>query len=58
MEILIEGKESLWQGRPVSIGHSRSYFKVVIPGRHLANELRRVRILGHLEKDSLKGELL
>ena len=58
MEILIEGKESKWEGRTVSTGHSRSYFKVVIPGRHPANELRRVRIVGLLNGESLKGELV
>jgi threonylcarbamoyladenosine tRNA methylthiotransferase MtaB len=58
MEILVEGKEARWQGRAVSTGHSRSYFKVVIPGRHPANELKRARILGRIAEDSLKGELV
>jgi threonylcarbamoyladenosine tRNA methylthiotransferase MtaB len=58
MEILVEGKEAKWEGRTVSTGHSRSYFKVVIPGRHPANELKRVRILGRLQGESLKGEIL
>ncbi|MGZ3735359.1 MAG: tRNA (N(6)-L-threonylcarbamoyladenosine(37)-C(2))-methylthiotransferase MtaB, partial [Bdellovibrionota bacterium] len=58
MEILVEGKEAKWEGRTVSMGHSRSYFKVVIPGRHTANELRRVRIVGRLGDENLKGELV
>ncbi len=58
MEILTENKEARWEGRSVSTGHSRSFFKVVIPGKHPANELRRVRILGRLGSDSLKGELV
>jgi threonylcarbamoyladenosine tRNA methylthiotransferase MtaB len=58
MEVLIEGKEATRLGRAVSIGHSRSYFKVVVPGRHPANELRRVRIVGVLGLDELKGELV
>ena len=58
MEILVEGREAKWEGRNVSFGHSRSYFKVVIPGSHPANELKRVRILGRIAGDSLKGELV
>ena len=42
MEILVEGKESVWAGRNVSTGYSRSYFKVMIPGKHPANELKRI----------------
>jgi tRNA A37 methylthiotransferase MiaB len=57
-EILVEGKEAKWEGRTVSQGHSRSYFKIVIPGRHPANELRRVRIVGRLGAECLKGELV
>lgn len=58
MEILVEAKEGKWEGRTVSTGHSRSFFKVVIPGRHPANELRRVRIVGRLHGEILKGELV
>lgn len=58
MEILVEGKEARRSGRNVSLGHSRSYFKVVIPGRHEANELRRVKIVGTLGLEELKGELI
>ncbi len=58
MEILVEGKELMREGRRLSMGHSRSYFKVVIPGRHPANELRRVRIVGTIAQDCLKGELV
>ena len=53
-EILVEGKELEWEGRQVSMGHTRSYFKVIIPGRHKANELRRVRIVGRLGETRLK----
>jgi threonylcarbamoyladenosine tRNA methylthiotransferase MtaB len=58
MEVLIEGKEATRLGRAVSLGHSRSYFKVVVPGRHAANELRRARIVGVLGQEELKGELV
>ena len=58
MEILVEGKEAKRAGRTVSFGHSRSYFKVVVPGRHAANEFKRVKILGPLGSEELKGELL
>jgi len=58
MEVLIEGKTALRLGRKVSLGHSRSYFKVVVPGEHKANELRRVRIVGLLGTEELKGELV
>ena len=58
MEILVEGKELKMENRRVSLGHSRSYFKIVIPGRHPANELKRVRILGTMAQDCLKGELV
>jgi threonylcarbamoyladenosine tRNA methylthiotransferase MtaB len=57
-EILVEGKELEFQGRKVSAGHTRSYFKVIIPGRHPANELKRVRIVGRIGEDALKGELV
>jgi tRNA A37 methylthiotransferase MiaB len=57
-EILVEGKELEWQGRKVSVGHTRSYFKVIIPGRHSANEIKRVHIVGRLGEDCLKGELV
>ena len=58
MEILVEGKEAKRGGRTVSVGHSRSYFKVVVPGRHPANEFKRVRILGPFGAEELKGELI
>lgn len=58
VEILVEGKELEWQGRKVSSGYTRSYFKVIIAGRHRANELKRVRIVGRLGEDNLKGELV
>jgi len=58
MEVLIEGKEARRAGRTVSFGHSRSYFKVVVPGRHAANELKRVRIVGLMGQEELKGELI
>jgi threonylcarbamoyladenosine tRNA methylthiotransferase MtaB len=58
MEVLVEGKESRWENREVSTGLSRSYFKVAIPGRHPANELRRVRIIGTIGLECLKGELV
>lgn len=56
MEVLVEGKDARREGRAVSFGHSRSYFKVVIPGRHEANRLRRARIVGLLGPEELKGE--
>lgn len=58
MEILVEAKEATRAGRTVSVGHSRSYFKVVVPGRHPANEFKRVKILGALGPEELKGELV
>ncbi|HEY8279024.1 MAG TPA: MiaB/RimO family radical SAM methylthiotransferase [Bdellovibrionota bacterium] len=58
MEILVEGKEWRHEGRHLSAGHSRSYFKIAIPGKHEANRLRRVRIVGTFGKDCLKGELV
>lgn len=58
MEVLVEGKELRVENRAVSMGHSRSYFKVLIPGRHQANQLRRVRIVGTMGADCLKGELI
>lgn len=58
MEILVEGKEAKRDGRTVSFGHSRSYFKVVVPGRHAANEFKRVKIVGALGPEELKGELV
>ncbi len=58
MEVLVEGKESRINGRQVSTGHSRSYFKIAVPGRHPANELRRVKIVGIIEQECLKGELV
>jgi threonylcarbamoyladenosine tRNA methylthiotransferase MtaB len=58
MEVLVEGKEMRREGRNVSFGHSRSYFKILVPGRHRANELRRVRIVGVSGAECLKGELV
>lgn len=58
MEILVEGKEAKRAGRTVSFGHSRSYFKVVVPGRHAANEFKRVKVIGALGPEELKGELI
>ncbi len=58
MEILVEDKDASREGRRVSFGHARSYFKVVVPGRHPANEFKRVKILGPLGPEELKGELV
>lgn len=58
MEALIEGKQMQREGRTLSFGHSRSYFKILVPGRHEANTLRRVRIVGVSGNDCLKGELI
>ncbi len=58
MEILVEEKRVKIGTRECSQGHSRSYFKVLIPGQHPANELRRVKIVGVAEREFLKGELV
>jgi threonylcarbamoyladenosine tRNA methylthiotransferase MtaB len=58
MEVLTEEKEAKWEGRKVSQGHSRSYFKVLIPGKQTANELVRARIVGVAGAENLKGELI
>ena len=57
-EVLVEEKNTEVQGRLCSQGHTRSYFKVVIPGKHTANQLLRVRLTGVANSDCLKGELI
>lgn len=58
-EILVEAKPVELGGRRCSQGHSRNFHKVLVPGLHEANQLRRVRIVGVVpEKESLKGELV
>ncbi len=57
-EVLVEEKNTEIQGRLCSQGHTRSYFKVVIPGKHAANQLLRVRLIGVANSESLKGELV
>lgn len=57
-EILIEAKPYAFNGRVCSQGHTRSYHKVLVPGRHAVNTLRRVKIIGLAEKDYLKGEFV
>jgi threonylcarbamoyladenosine tRNA methylthiotransferase MtaB len=56
-EVLVEGKTVKLGSRECSQGHARNFHKVLIPGRHPANELRRVRIVG-THKEFLKGELV
>ncbi len=57
-EILIEEKTVQLGKRVCSFGHSRNYHKVLVPGSHPANQLRRVQIVSVGEKDMLKGELI
>jgi tRNA A37 methylthiotransferase MiaB len=56
-EVLVEEKTVTLGSRVCSTGHSRNFHKVVVPGKHTRNQLKRVKIVG-FEKDFLKGELL
>lgn len=58
MDILIEEKRVQLGSRKCSQGHARNYHKVLVPGEHPANTIRRVRIVGVGEKEYLKGEFL
>lgn len=57
-EVLVEAKTVRIGERTCSTGHARNFHKVLIPGTHSANRLRRVRIVGVGEKETLKGELV
>jgi len=58
MEILVEEKAYTFGSRTCSQGHSRSYHKVLIPGKREPNSFVRVKILGVAEKEFLKGEVI
>lgn len=57
VEVLLEEKRLMVGSRECSQGHGRNFHKVLIPGVHPANELRRAKIVG-VYKDFLKGELV
>ncbi|MCO5141684.1 MAG: tRNA (N(6)-L-threonylcarbamoyladenosine(37)-C(2))-methylthiotransferase MtaB [Oligoflexia bacterium] len=56
-EILVEEKKIAVGSRTCSFGHARNFHKVVIPGDHPAGELKRIKVVGILKDDYLKGEL-
>lgn len=58
MEVLLEEKRVTIGTRVCSQGHARNFHKILVPGTHPANELRRVRIVGVGEREYLKGELI
>ncbi len=57
-EVLVEGKRVKYRGRECSMGHTRSYFKVLIPGKHTENTFLRTKIVAVGERESLLGEKL
>ncbi len=57
LEVLVEEKQLRVGTRICSTGHGRNFYKVLIPGQHQANQLKRVRIVG-VHQDFLKGELV
>jgi threonylcarbamoyladenosine tRNA methylthiotransferase MtaB len=57
VEVLVEEKRVPVGTRTCSVGHARNFHKVLIPGHHPANDLKRARIVG-VYKDCLKGELV
>ena len=58
MEVLLEEKRVMIGTRACSQGHARNFHKILVPGTHPANEMRRVRIVGVGERETLKGELI
>ncbi len=59
MELLVEEKTTLHNGIPHSQGHSRSYFKVIVPTQVQPNSRVTVRIEGAIAKrEVLLGALL
>lgn len=58
VEVLIESKRVRYKERDCSVGHTRSYLKVLVPGVHTENSLVRTRIIGLGERDNLLGEKL
>lgn len=56
MEILTEEKSIFRAGQEFSSGHSRSYFRVVVPGKEMPNQRRRIMVTGaDLERELLLG---
>jgi len=58
MEVLLEEKKVTVGTRVCSQGHARNFHKILVPGTHPANQLRRVRIKGVGDREYLKGELI
>ena len=57
-EILLEEKRVQIGTRTCSTGHARNFHKILVPGAHPAGQLRRVKIVGVGERETLKGELI
>lgn len=57
-EILVEEKLVKVGTRMCSQGYTRSYHRVLVPGRREPNSLVRVKILATAEKEYLKGEII
>lgn len=54
-EILIEEEKEI-DGEIYSVGHTKEYVRVAVPGRYRANELVGVRILGILNREYMIGK--
>lgn len=58
-EVLTEEKPVVINGEPFTPGHSRSYFKVLVPGAHAPNQRIRARLTNVvMEREALVGTLV
>lgn len=55
-ELLTEAKPFVWNGEVYTQGRTRSYYRIIVPGRVVENRLMRVRILQAGPRDTLVAE--